>query len=410
MGSSCGVTYGGVMTQSRHIPLTILAVCTDGAFIVTAFLLPRGELIAYAALWVALLGATLLAAAYAYAMWDEALEPARDETLQPAVQTYTLIAGEHTVPASLLEGAEPLVALVREGELLHPEFNRWLAPYFTEPSLAFVQSATQYRGEGRVADSFYTQEYLAQSYAAGKNSLNATVLHSSGALIARDALRAVYQPGISFEELGLRLQAAGYGTYFEPTPLVLAAAPQTLDEYWPLMLRRLGRTLRLTPTALVTRKLPLATRLQYLAGTAGIITVATSAAALLLAPVAWLLRGVGPFIVSGVSLPGLIFFALCGITALATLRILSGSPIVSPVALAVAGSTLAAYRLAELLRKQVKVQVTHLLVAGPVYYHAVLSKVLRADKLGHYLKRLGNINRVLARNIPKVEDVLLGQN
>lgn len=70
----------------------------------------------------------------------------------------------------------------------------------------------------------------------------------------------------------------------------------------------------------------------------------------------------------------------------------------------------AAYDARASLRQKMKVQVVHLLKARPVGYHTVIREMLRTDKLGYYLKRLGNINGILRREVAQVEDVLLGQN
>lgn len=297
------------MTQPRRQILAVLALGSLSAFVIVAFLLPKGEIIAYSALCAALFFYTIVALSYVYSLWEPAAEPLRDEALRPQVDTYALETKQRIVPAALLEGDAPLVSVVREDELLHPEFADWLAPYFADPALAFVQTAAHYQGEGRVAEAFISQEALRDSASEGKNSLNAALLRGSGAMIAREALRAAYYQGISFEELGLRLQALGYASHFETTPLVLANAPHTLAQYWPLMLERGTRALALLSPAATVRGLAFAARLQYLSGAAAYAGILAGAAAVVCAPLAVLVRGTGPLIFSSVALPGLVFMA-----------------------------------------------------------------------------------------------------
>jgi hypothetical protein len=335
------------MSQPRRQLLAALAASTLGAFIVVVFLLPRGEPAAYFALSVALALWTIAAVAYAYAQWETAQAPERNEALRPNVEFYTLSQYEEVVPATLLEGEASLVAIVRSNEVLHPEFAERLAPYFADSALAFVQTATHYQGEGRLADAFYAQELVSQSAEAGKNSINAAVLRGSGALVAREALRTAYRPGISFEALGLRLQAAGYSSYFETTPLVLAATPRTIAEYWPLTVRRAARALATLFPAATTAGLPLAARLQYIASAAVYSAIAATAVAFVFAPLSFVVRGVGPLIVSNIALPGLVFMLACMGIALATLSKISGTRVLAPAGLALLGTYVASYRAAE---------------------------------------------------------------
>jgi hypothetical protein len=331
------------MTQPPRTFLGILGAAALGVFVMVAFLLPRGELLSYTALLAALSLCTAALMGYVYAKWFAVSAPRRDEDLRPEVDVCVLAQNDRAVPETLCDGGAPLVALVREGEVLHPEFSDLLAPYFAEPSLAFVQAAVHHHGEGRVAEAFYAQETIAHSCAGGKNALNAAPLYGSGALIAREALQAAYRPGISFSELGLRLQALGYGSYFEEAPLVLAAAPQSVSEYWPLMLSRGRRAFALLWPAATVRRLPLAARLQYFAAAAGYAAVAAGGLAVTLAPLALLLRGVGPFIVSSVSLPGLVFAAGCTVLSLYAFRRSAAAPVAAPALLALAGGIAGGY-------------------------------------------------------------------
>ncbi|MEK7109449.1 MAG: glycosyltransferase family 2 protein [Patescibacteria group bacterium] len=349
------------MTQPHHASLVALGAGALGALLVVEFLLPRGEPLSYAALSVALFFFAAGTVAYVYAQWERAQEPTRDEALRPAVDRYVLAPDEAVVPESVLDGAAPLVALVRDGEVLHPEFDDWLAPYFADPAMAFVQTATYYRGEGRIADAFCAQEVLAQARATAKNSLNAAPLYGSGALVAREALREVYRPGMRFGELGLRLQALGYRSYFEPAPLVLASAPQTLEEYWPLLVRRAVRAGAGARYALSVRRLPFATRLQYLSDSAVYGATAATAAALALVPLMLLLRGSGPVIISSAAaLPGLLVIAACLAAAAYTLKT-AGIRIIAPAGLALAGTYLAAYSTARAGGQRLALGFEHLL-------------------------------------------------
>jgi|GEM_PF-5745094 len=336
------------MTQPRRQILAVLALGSLSAFIVVAFLLPKGESIAYSALCAALLFCTIAAVSYVYSLWEPAAEPLRDEALRSQVDVYVLEASQRAVPAALLEGAAPLVSVVRDGEVLHPEFADRLAPYFADPALAFVQTATHYQGEGRVAEAFISHEALRDSVAEGKNALNASTLRGSGLMLSREALRAAYYAGINFEELGLRLQALGYASHFETTPLVLAYAPQTLAQYWPVMLERGMRALALLFPAAAVRGLSFAARLQYLSSAAAYAAIVAGATAVVCAPLAFLVRGTGPLIFSSVALPGLVFMAAAlALAALALVKI-SKTNVLAASALALAGTYAAFYTAARI--------------------------------------------------------------
>ncbi len=366
------------MTQPHRALLATLSVSAWCAFVLAAFLLPRGEGVGHAALVLALLGAAAAALAYTYAHWTPAAVPERDETLHPEIDT--VITDGHVVPESILAGSAPLIAVVREGELLHPAFVDSLAPYFTERSLGFVQAATRYDGVGRVADAFRIQQTLLQNFEHAKNSLNAVMLRGSGALIAREALEQAYRPGIGFAELGLRMQALGYTSHAETRALTLAWAPETLEEYWPHLLRNARRSYTLLYPALRTKGLSFATRLQYAAIPSAYTAAVAGTLALVLTPPALVLRGVGPVILSGAALPALLVFVSVCLIAARMVEKIAAVPAAPVVSLVVSGTALAGYRLGLLFGKKIKVRATPLLQAGAAQYANARRVLLSAAK------------------------------
>lgn len=324
------------MIPPRLLPHFFLAAIL-GTFAVAAFLLPTGAGLAHTAFEAALaLGAAALCG-YAYARIQEPTAIVRDESLRPEVAWQVIY--DDLVPTSLLEGGAPLIVLVREGEVPHPNLPAMLVPYFAEPSLAFVQGATRYDGISGVADAFRLQAAIGSAVASARIATDATVLRGSGAVVSREALQMAYQPGDTWGTLGVRLQALGYRGLYEPEPTTLAWAPLTVSEYGARLVADTRAGARLALLSLRARGLSLSARLQYLAAAATPAAIWAAAAAAGLSAMSLVAFDVGPFIVSSpAALPGAMLAALCAAATLVAFRSLSGVNPVRPAALALAGA------------------------------------------------------------------------
>lgn len=295
-----------------------LALCgavATAAFIALSFLLPRGESVSFELLRLgALLGLfKLCSMLYARAQRSE---PLWDDRV--AAETEWHVAGA-AVPPELLESGAPLIGLYSAGQLPHPEFANFLAPYFKDQSLGFVQAGTRFLGEGPAAHTLRALAEAKRTHGEGRGALRAVPL-VGGALISREALRAAWRPGISWGELGVRMQAMGYSARFESEELVLERAPETLEGYCFLMLRRTREALVLAPAAAIVRGLPFSARMQYIGDAAGYCAMILIGAALALSPFVFVLRGAGPIIIGHSFWP---LYATFAILLFATARLMA---------------------------------------------------------------------------------------
>jgi hypothetical protein len=334
------------MTQPYRPSLILFAAGALGAFGAVAFLLPQGEPVSHALLWAGALAGAAWAGAYAYARGAHT-QADQDDSLRPGVAWIVLTDAEY-LPQETLEGPEPLVALMREGDVPHPEFVPFLSGYFADPALGFVQTATLWGGDGFVAEAWRSLMSLNALWEQGRGAMGAATLKGSGALVSREALRAAWAPDLTLGEIGMRMQALGYSSQVEPEPLVMAWAPQTVEEYRLQLWPGARRAFSLAWAALRERHLPLGARMQYAAGAAAYLAAGVLATTLMLLPVALLLRGFGPVVVSSPgALPGFIFACACILVSCVALWRESGIAPARGAALAVAGVGLMYWRLAQ---------------------------------------------------------------
>jgi hypothetical protein len=328
--------------QQGRAPLVILSTAALLAFVTLSFLVPRGGTFSYAALWVAAACATAATAAYAYARAQAPAHEPRYEPLRPGITWQVVYRAQDPVPQEMFDHEEPLIALVGDGHLPHPEFVARLAPYFNDPSVAFVQAAMRYDGEGRTASAYRALAALSDECERARDNLGAATLKGSGALICREALMAAYRPGDTFEILGARMQALGYAGRFEPEALMLSWAP-SWNEYRDSLASRTLGAWRTAVWALIMRGMPLHTRAQYAAAAAAATAGWAAAAALLLSALGILFFGAGPVIVSSPSaLPGAVLLAVCTLATLYGFYKAAGMVPLRAAGLATAGAGAAA--------------------------------------------------------------------
>jgi len=324
------------MTQQNYPP-KILLYSSLALVAVGAFLLPGGAVLSHLfyVLALALCAGSLAALAYAHSF--EESRAFKNENLHTPIEWH-VVQGAY-VPASLLAGSEPLIATIGDGQIAHPKLADTLTPYFAEPTLAFVQGAVRYDGAGGVADAFRLAVALKNESQRGRTALNAVELWNTGALISREALRAAWQPGDTWASLGMRMQSLGYTGRFEPSPMALAWAPQTMSTYGQLLVARTRAALRLAIESLTVSGLAFEARLQYLGSAAATLCVWAATLMGFFSAFSLVLFNAGPIIVTSQAaflgdLLGLAALAL----ALTTLyRITAVNP-ARPAALALAGA------------------------------------------------------------------------
>lgn len=322
--------------MAQHYPAALLYASLAAAAAL-GVLMPAGDGWAHLLFVLCAACAAAAIAPFGWARAQERREPRLDPSLRPDIEWW-VIRGS-LVPGHLLEGNAPLVALVEEGQVPHPELAATLTPYFAEPTLAFVQGATRYDGDGGVADSYRLLAHIGDAAQAARERAGAAALFGSGALISREALRQAWRPGITWEVLGMRLAALGYTGRFEPRPMVLAWAPRTLQEYGGRLAAHTRTSLPVAWRALVLHGLTLETRLQYLGAAAAPLAIWTAAACGLLSSLSLIAKNAGPVILtSPVALPMLILALACiGVVAVVWYKLAAINP-ARPLALAFVGA------------------------------------------------------------------------
>lgn len=321
----------------QHYLPDAMLYSTLAAAAAAAVLLPAGEGWSHLLFLATVALSALTAGAYAYARGRQAPEEPVDSSLRPAIEWQSLEGAE--VPARLLTGAAPLIALVADGELPHPELAATLAPRFADPSLAFVQGATRYDGAGGAADAFRLLAAMGDEAQAARSTIGAPLLTGHGALVSREALKAAWRPGDTWETLGIRLVAMGYTGRFERRAMALTWAPGSVREYGPVLARAARQSLRVAFVALSARNLPLEARATYAAAAAAPWAVWSAALCGALSAATLVLRGAGPVILtSPAALPMALLTVACIAVAASFWRRLSGINPSRPLALAFMGA------------------------------------------------------------------------
>jgi cellulose synthase (UDP-forming) len=119
---------------------------------------------------------------------------------------------------------------------------RRTVPYFTDPTLAFVQAAHRFMNPGPIERNLFTegkvpheQELFFQLVQVGKNFWNATFFAGSAAVMRRSALNKVggmvAQTVAEDCEISVKLHAIGYRSEYVADPMIIGLNPEGLSEY-----------------------------------------------------------------------------------------------------------------------------------------------------------------------------------
>ncbi len=207
----------------------------------------------------------------------------------------------------------PLVAIFDADHVPHTDFLLKTLPYFSDPSMGFVQTPQYYKNSDAnyiAKSSWEQQEIFFGPICKGKNRLNAATMCGTNMVINRSALESVggMSAGTITEDLvtGMRMHDAGYRSVYVPEVLAEGLATEDLGTYASQQFRwargSLDVIFRYNP--LFMRGLSWAQRVQYLSSASFYLSGAVVLVDALL-PLVFLYTGLVPVSVSGMLLAGI---------------------------------------------------------------------------------------------------------
>ncbi len=204
----------------------------------------------------------------------------------------------------------PLIAIFDADHVPHPDFLKETVPYFSDTTMAFVQTPQYYRNSEEnyiTRGSWEQQEIFFGPICKGKNRFNAAIMCGTNMVLRRDALLSIggMRTGTITEDIvtGLLMHQAGYRSVYVPKILAEGLATEDLLNYSQQQYRwargSLDIIFRWNP--LFMRGLTWAQRIQYLSSASfylsGVIVLIDA-----LLPLIFMYTGLVPVNISGMLL------------------------------------------------------------------------------------------------------------
>lgn len=242
--------------------------------------------------------------------WREIEQMAREEGARCITRTTPGGAKAGNINNALRLTRSPLIAIFDADHVPHRDFLTKTAPYFTDVTVAFVQTPQFYKN---FAENYLTegaweqQELFFGPICKGKNRLNAATMCGTNMLISRDALVEV--GGMCEESIaedfvtGLFMHERGYTSVYHPEVLAEGLAAEDFLSYSKQQFRwargALDIIFRYNP--LLRGGLTWNQRIQYLASSSFFLSGAVVVMNAML-PIIFFYTGLVPVVVSGMLL------------------------------------------------------------------------------------------------------------